>query len=109
MDNECLVSQIASLASWIKENMPEEVTDDGGIDVAIRIMEQRNDARRWARRLYRVARQAQEAILDLGRRTCYAYEYKESNWRGYLGANMLDAYDALDKVLGETDLEKQGG
>jgi len=69
------------------------------LDAWATALDERNDARRWARRLYRVARQAQEAILDLGRRTCDSYEYKTTNWRQYLGTNMLDAYDALNKAL----------
>jgi len=87
---------------WHNEWMKQVAThvDDALIKLAIA---QRDEARRWARRLYQVAKQAREAILDLGRRTCYAYEYKESNWRGYLGVDMLDAYDALCKALGEEE------
>jgi len=73
------------------------------LDEMVTILEERNEARRWARRLYRAAKQAREAILDLGRRTCDAYEYKTTNWRKYLGANMLDAYDTLCKTLGEEE------
>ena len=73
-----------------------------------KVRRERDEARRWAARLYRVAKQAREAILDLGHSTCYAYEYETANWRRYLGANMLDAYDALGKTLGGSDADTQG-
>jgi len=73
------------------------------LDEMVTVLEERDEARRWAARLYRVARQAREAIQDLGHRTCYAHEYRTTNWRHYLGANMLDAYDALCETLGEEE------
>jgi len=50
--------------------------------------QERDEARRWARRLYRAARQAHGAILDAKR-------------RGFTTPPLRAAYDALDQVLGD--------
>jgi len=96
-DLEQGLAEIKNLRSFADDLIDDRVRLVHELCVA---REERDEARRWARHLYRVARQAQEAILDLGRRTCDSYEYKTTNWRQYLGTNMLDAYDALDQVLG---------
>jgi len=73
------------------------------LDEMVTILEERNEARRWARRLYQAARQAREAIMGLGQFTCSAYEGGESNWREYLSINMPDAYNALCEALAEEE------
>jgi len=62
------------------------------------LLDERNDARRWARRLYRAAEKARDAIRKHGK--IASPDAAHAYWRWHLDDNLLDAHDVLDKALG---------
>jgi len=64
------------------------------------LLDERDEARRWTARLYRAAKCARMTIRESGELTSVTYDDTPDNWREYMTPAMLDAYDALDRVLG---------
>jgi len=66
-------------------------------------MERTDEARAVAARLYRAAKQAREAIRELGQGSAVASGNSSENWRKYLPADLLGVCDALCEALGEEE------